>query len=207
MTLDIFVGNRNEYCVSGTTRGIFTVIVTELEKGKAGSRFLRIHDLSQPDIKIPYRKIDALIEELFQARSELASVPYPVAACFSGKMEVGYRSMTKPDGEFKSGYEDYPKNERHYRAGVDEKGLFVFMDIWQPGGSIPKTSQKYYTCRIKGQEDFERVLPLIHYGGKANIDRVEHAWKSAGTVCDKTFERLQSLCYKAKERKTYLCNR
>ncbi len=197
MTLDILIGNQNVWCVSGSTRDIFTLVRQKLERDVSRPRFPLFHRFHNHQKIYKKKDFELFREEIFAIQREIATVPYPCASVYMGDIEIDYFPMILPDGVFREDSKRY--------AGVDEKGLFI-APITLKAEIYGQFRKKYFSEVTPEHKYFRDLIPSVAYVPlyQSRITRVARTFKGAGMVWKNTLNRFSSFASEAQQRKTYL---
>lgn len=197
MTLDILIGNQNVWCVSGSTRGIFTIVGQKLEHDVSRSRFPLFHRFHNGQKIYKKKDLELFQEEIFGIQKELAAVPYPCASVYIWDMEIDYFPMILPDGVFRG------DNNRY--AGVDEKGLFI-APVTLRAEIYGQFRKKHFTEVTPEHKYFGDLIPGVAYVHlyQSKITRVARTFKGAGRIWKNILDRFSSFASEAQQQKTYL---
>ena len=194
MTLDIYVGREQVWCVSGSTRDISTLVNQKLESNAPGSRFPLFHRFFEQERIRKKKDLQGIQDEILSIKRGLATTPYPCASIYIGDLEVDYYPMRLSEGVFSG------NSERS--AGVDEKGLFIATEdrtLWQ-------LRKKHFSEVTPDHEYFQDLIPPLEYTHtyQNKITRVARTFKGAGMVWKNTLRKFYDFAWDAQDKKTYL---
>src|SRR3989344_384350 len=209
MTFDISIGGKNVYCVSNTTRNIFSLVEQKLENEKKGSKYPIFSRLGE-EKRISGKNLDKLMDEISKINLDLvkSQISIPTLAYYKGDVELYNHSY---------GFEGTPSftSAKDWKIGLDNKGIFyarLNTDLnYSPTNEELVVMRKNFEIfpEIKGSKEYFKELrkdgPSKEIFDKisknSKVDRIVHQLKSAELNYELEFENFSNFALEAKRYK------
>ena len=209
MTFDISIGGKNVYCVSNTTRNIFSLVEQKLENEKKGSKYPIFSRLGE-EKRISGKNLDKLMDEISKINLDLvkSQISIPTLAYYKGDVELYNHSY---------GFEGTPSftSAKDWKIGLDKKGIYhvrLNSDLnYNPTNEELVVMRKNFEIfpEIKGSKKYfkelrkngpgEDVFEKLCSSGRA--DMVAHRLKSAEQVYETELNTFSNFALEAKRYK------